>query len=101
MSAHHVSGSVLGTGCGRPCLFPSEGSPSPASSMEPLPRITPRKKASLDKGKEAWSGAAVSCHCTTAYALQGEEMEAWPQHDLGGSLHGGAGRGSQASRVQH
>lgn len=72
------------------------------AQWRPLPRITPRKKAPLDKGREVWSGTAVPCHCATANALEGEEMEGWPQHDLGGSLHGGAaGRGSQALRVRH
>lgn len=99
MSAHHVSGAVLGMGRGRPC-FPVRVPPHQPAQWRPPPRITSRKKAPLAKGKEVWSGTVVSSHCATASALEGEEMEAWPQYDLGGSSQGGAGRGSQASQAQ-
>lgn len=81
VSTHHVSGAVLSTVRGQPCLSPHQA----ASWSAP-------GKAWSHRERRAGQRPRVPCHCPGAAALQEEEMEAWPQHDLGGSQHG-AGRG--------
>lgn len=57
VSTHHVSGAVLGTGHGQPCLFPSEGPLPPTNQLSGGPR--PEKRL----GRH---------HCTREKEIQSE-----------------------------